>query len=92
MSGRIGICDTAMGTATSGYIQRRIGKCTEDIQIKYDGTVRDVTDTIIQPCYGDGFDYKQSVYVKGELQCCDVSRIAEKLRNKRENKLRSMKK
>ena len=84
MSGRIGICDTAMGTATSGYIQRRIGKCTEDIQIKYDGTVRDVTDTVIQPYYGDGFDYKQSVYVKGELQCCDVSRIAEKLRIKRE--------
>ena len=92
MSGRIGICDTAMGTATSGYIQRRIGKCTEDIQIKYDGTVRDITDTVIQPCYGDGFDYKQSIYVKGELQCCDVSRIAEKLTNRRENRLRAMKK
>ena len=35
--------DTAMGTATSGYMQRRIVKLTEDMKVQYDGTVRDVT-------------------------------------------------
>ena len=40
MSGRESTCDTAMNTATSGYIQRRIIKLIEDIKIQYDGTVR----------------------------------------------------
>jgi len=84
MSGRVGICDTATGTADSGYIQRRIGKCTEDIQIRYDGTVRDVNDTIIQYFYGDGFDYKNCIIINGEVNCCDVSRIANKLTMNRE--------
>ena len=46
MSGREGVCDTAMGTATSGYMQRRIIKLTEDIKIHHDGTVRDETKRI----------------------------------------------
>jgi len=40
MSGRESTCDTAMNTATSGYIQRRIIKLIEDIKVQYDGTVR----------------------------------------------------
>ncbi len=80
MSGREGISDTAMGTATSGYMQRRIIKLTEDIKIQYDGTVRDVTGQIYQMSYGDdGFDSTHTVKVNGGQEICDVSRIVNKL-------------
>lgn len=80
MSGREGICDTAMGTAKSGYIQRRIIKVCEDIQVKYDGSVRDTTGKIYQMAYGTtGMDPSQTVKVKGEQQPCDVSRIVDRL-------------
>lgn len=53
MSGREGICDTAMGTSTSGYIQRKLVKLMEDLQVQYDGTIRDSSGDIIQFSYGD---------------------------------------
>ena len=84
MAGRDGICDTAMGTATSGYIERKIAKCTEDITVKYDGTVRDAPGSRVQLCYGgNGYDPSNTVSVNGESQCCDVNRIARKLAMKR---------
>ena len=80
MSGREGISDTAMGTATSGYMQRRIVKLTEDIKIHYDGTVRDVLGNIYQLIYGDiGLDPTCTIKVQNEQQICDVSRIVNKL-------------
>jgi DNA-directed RNA polymerase beta' subunit len=80
MSGREGISDTAMGTATSGYMQRRIIKLTEDIKVQYDGTVRDITGTIYQVAYGNnGIDPTCTVKVKGEQEVCDISRMIEKL-------------
>jgi DNA-directed RNA polymerase beta' subunit len=85
MTGREGVCDTAMGTAKSGYIQRKIVKCLEDIQVRYDGTVRNTTGSIFQFAYGeDGFDPACTVPVNGEPQCCNVSRIVDKLNMKRE--------
>jgi DNA-directed RNA polymerase II subunit RPB1 len=53
VSGREGITDTAMKTATSGYIQRRMVKVAEDVQIKYDGTVRNALNNIIQYTYSN---------------------------------------
>jgi DNA-directed RNA polymerase II subunit RPB1 len=80
MSGREGICDTAMGTAKSGYIQRRIIKVCEDIQVTYDGSVRDATDKIYQLSYGDnGMDPCQTVKVNGIQQSCDISRMVDRL-------------
>lgn len=80
MSGREGICDTAMGTATSGYIQRKIVKLTEDITVKYDGTVRDATGKIYQNSYGyDGYDPLCTTKVNGVQDCCNVQRIVDKL-------------
>lgn len=82
MTGREGITDTAMKTATSGYIQRRMIKIAEDIQIKYDGTVRNGTDSIIQFCYGEhNMDPSQMVIKDNENMPCDVSRIAERINN-----------
>jgi len=53
MGGREGLIDTAVKTAETGYIQRRLVKAMEDVTIKYDGTVRDARDNIIQFQYGD---------------------------------------
>jgi len=80
MSGREGICDTAMGTATSGYMQRRIVKLTEDMKIQYDGTVRDTFGKVYQIAYGQlGFDPVCTVKVKNEQEMCDISRMVARL-------------
>ena len=80
MSGREGICDTAMGTAKSGYIQRRIIKVCEDIQVKYDGTVRDTTGNVYQMAYGDnGMDPCETVKVGKTQMPCDISRMVARL-------------
>jgi DNA-directed RNA polymerase beta' subunit len=87
MSGREGISDTAMGTATSGYMQRRIVKLTEDIKIHNDGTVRDVTGHIYQIVYGEnGLDPTCTVKVNGEQEFCDISRMVTKLNMEEEDK------
>ena len=57
MGGREGIIDTAVKTAKTGYIQRKLVKSMEDISVRYDGTVRNGKDQVIQFLYGeDGMD------------------------------------
>ncbi|EFC41982.1 RNA polymerase II largest subunit [Naegleria gruberi] len=57
MGGREGLIDTAVKTAETGYIQRRLVKAMEDVKVNYDGTVRDASGNIIQFLYGeDGMD------------------------------------
>ncbi|QSL64587.1 hypothetical protein MERGE_001888 [Pneumocystis wakefieldiae] len=57
MAGREGLIDTAVKTAETGYIQRRLVKALEDVMVKYDGTVRNSLGDIIQLVYGeDGLD------------------------------------
>ncbi|KAH8739107.1 DNA-directed RNA polymerase II/III subunit [Cryptosporidium ryanae] len=53
MSGREGLVDTAVKTAETGYMQRRLVKALEDLCIKYDQTVRTSDGQIIQFIYGD---------------------------------------
>jgi len=53
MAGREGIIDGALKTAITGYAQRRLVKCMEDVMIKYDGTVRTANNAILQISYGD---------------------------------------
>ena len=80
VSGREGITDTAMGTSTSGYIQRRIIKLTEDVKIHYDGTVRDATGRVFQASYGgDGMDPVKTVKVDGKQTFCDVQRVVDRI-------------
>ena len=56
MGGREGLIDTAVKTAETGYIQRRLIKALEDVMVKYDGTVRTSMEQVIQFLYGeDGF-------------------------------------
>ena len=57
MSGREGLVDTAVKTATSGYLQRTLIKGMEDLQVQYDGTVRTAQKEIVQFAYGnDGYN------------------------------------
>ncbi|KAF2073163.1 hypothetical protein CYY_005516 [Polysphondylium violaceum] len=53
MGGREGLVDTAVKTAETGYMQRRLMKALEDLSSQYDYTVRDSTGGIIQFIYGD---------------------------------------
>ena len=86
MSGREGISDTAMGTATSGYMQRRIVKLTEDIKIQYDGTVRDSIGNIYQIIYGEnGMDPTCTVKVNNSQDICDISRLVNRLNMEHED-------
>ena len=53
MGGRVGLIDTAVKTSQTGYIQRRLIKGLEDLNTKYDMTVRNNKNKIIQFEYGD---------------------------------------
>lgn len=100
MSGREGVCDTAMNTAKSGYIQRRIVKLTEDMKIQYDGSVRDSINRIYDFSYGEtGLDTTKTVKVNGKQEACDISRLVDRLNtqyevtnnNKKVNKVKKSK-
>jgi DNA-directed RNA polymerase II subunit RPB1 len=68
MGGREGLIDTAVKTADSGYIQRKLVKTMEDLHVEYDGTVRNANGGVVQFQYGgDGID---SICV--ESQACDL--------------------
>ncbi|KAH7001654.1 hypothetical protein EDB80DRAFT_722786 [Ilyonectria destructans] len=57
MAGREGLIDTAVKTAETGYIQRRLVKALEDLSARYDGTVRNSLGDVVQFLYGeDGLD------------------------------------
>jgi DNA-directed RNA polymerase III subunit RPC1 len=57
MGGREGLVDTAVKTAETGYMQRRLMKALEDLAVQYDSTVRDSSKCIVQFVYGgDGLD------------------------------------
>ena len=63
-AGREGLVDTAVKTADTGYMQRRLVKCLEDLSVEYDRTVRSADSQIVQFVYGgDGLD---PLYMEGE--------------------------
>ncbi|KAK7517511.1 hypothetical protein IWZ03DRAFT_173824 [Phyllosticta citriasiana] len=53
MSGREGLVDTAVKTAETGYMSRRLMKSLEDLSSQYDDTVRNSASQIVQFRYGD---------------------------------------
>ncbi len=57
ISGREGLVDTAVKTAETGYMSRRLMKSLEDLSMQYDTTVRNSSNGIVQFQYGgDGLD------------------------------------
>jgi DNA-directed RNA polymerase III subunit RPC1 len=53
MSGREGLVDTAVKTAETGYMARRLMKALEDLTIQYDLSVRNSVGGVVQFEYGD---------------------------------------
>ncbi|KAH9700987.1 DNA-directed RNA polymerase III subunit 1 [Citrus sinensis] len=53
MGGREGLVDTAVKTADTGYMSRRLIKALEDLSIQYDNSVRNAGGCIVQFLYGD---------------------------------------
>ncbi|RXK41196.1 DNA-directed RNA polymerase II subunit RPB1 [Tremella mesenterica] len=74
MGGREGLIDTAVKTAETGYIQRRLVKAMEDLKVAYDGTVRNSTGDVVQFLYGeDGMDGAAM-----EKQSFDIIRLSDR--------------
>jgi DNA-directed RNA polymerase subunit A' len=73
--GRDGLVDTAVRTAQSGYMQRRLINALQDIYVAYDGTVRNASGSIIQTRYAeDGIDVSKSDH--GRLNIDEILRRA----------------
>ncbi|BEI84854.1 hypothetical protein CcaverHIS002_0502550 [Cutaneotrichosporon cavernicola] len=53
ISGREGLVDTAVKTAETGYMARRLMKSLEDLSAQYDLSVRNSVGTVVQFEYGD---------------------------------------
>ena len=53
MGGREGLVDTAVKTAETGYMARRLMKALEDLSLQYDNSVRNSENTVVQFVYGD---------------------------------------
>lgn len=73
MGGREGLVDTAVKTAETGYIQRRLVKALEDVMVKYDGTLRNSLGDVIQFCYGE--DGMEATYL--ETQSLQTLRLSD---------------
>lgn len=63
MGGREGLIDTAVKTAKTGYVQRRLVKAMESVMVNYDGTVRHSSGSLIQVCL------EQAVMVCSQRPC-----------------------
>merc|ERR1740130_2362404 len=86
MGGREGVIDTACKTAETGYIQRRLVKSMEDISVRYDGTVRNQLNHVIQFLYGeDGMDGSRVEAQKVESVACSDREFVKKYKHDIEN-------
>lgn len=79
MGGREGLVDTAIRTAQSGYMQRRLVNALQDLQVKSSGLVTDNQGMVIQTMFGeDGVDPAKSDYGKA----ADLDKIIDEIRIK----------
>lgn len=79
MGGREGLVDTAIRTAQSGYMQRRLVNALQDLQVKPSGLVTDNNGLVIQTMFGeDGVDPAKSDYGK----VADLDKLIDQMRVK----------
>lgn len=77
MGGREGLIDTAVKTADTGYISRRLIKGLEDVMVKYDGTVRTSRELLIQFLYGeDGMAAEHFELINLDLPTLNNDKVA----------------
>ncbi|KAI5296463.1 DNA-directed RNA polymerase II subunit rpb1 [Ascosphaera acerosa] len=81
MAGREGLIDTAVKTAETGYIQRKLVKALEEVMVKYDGTVRNSLGDVIQFIYGeDGLDGAHIENQRVDVITCSDERFKQRFR------------
>ena len=81
MAGREGLVDTAVKTAETGYMSRRLMKALEDLYVHYDSSVRNAAGGIVQLRYGeDGMDPMGMEGPKGEPVAMDRLMTLAKMR------------
>ncbi|KAJ5676786.1 DNA-directed RNA polymerase II subunit RPB1 [Penicillium maclennaniae] len=81
MAGREGLIDTAVKTAETGYIQRKLVKALEEVMVKYDGTVRNSLGDVIQFIYGeDGLDGAHIENQRVDIIRCSDEKLRERFR------------
>ncbi len=69
MGGRESLVNTAIRTARSGYMQRRLINALQDLVAREDSTVRDSRGIVVQFTYGgDGVDPMKGVHKNEEVQ------------------------
>ncbi|RBQ22498.1 DNA-directed RNA polymerase subunit A' [Candidatus Methanobinarius endosymbioticus] len=79
MGGREGLVDTAIRTAQSGYMQRRLVNALQDLNVRESGLVTDNRGMVIQTMFGeDGVDPAKSDYGKA----ADLDKIIDEMRVK----------
>ena len=76
----LGLVDTAVKTAETGYMQRRLVKCLEDLCCQYDMTIRTSTNDIVQFTYGG--DSLDPIFLEGKDKPVDYERIYQHVRAK----------
>ena len=77
---REGLINTALKTAKTGYIQRRMIKALEDLVVNYDGTVRNINNVIIQNNYGcNSIDLMKQNEIKLPFVSYSNDKIREKI-------------
>lgn len=72
ISGREGLVDTAVKTAETGYMQRRLMKALEDLSTRYDDSVRNSIGGVVQFTYGD--DGLDPTYLEGDGEPVEFAR------------------
>jgi len=72
ISGREGLVDTAVKTAETGYMQRRLMKALEDLTTQYDLSVRNSTGGMVQFMFGD--DGLDPACLEGDAMPIDFDR------------------
>jgi DNA-directed RNA polymerase beta' subunit len=78
--GREGLLDTALKTASTGYLQRKMIKMVEDLKFGYTNVVSNAKDNIIEFMYGeDNMDASKLIKTKEGLSFIDINHINEKL-------------
>lgn len=79
IGGREGLVDTAVRTSQSGYLQRRLVNALQDLEVQYDGTVKDTRGMIVQFKYGeDGIDPMKSEYGSPETVRSIIESVTKK--------------
>lgn len=76
LASRESIVRVSMSTSNSGYAQRRMVEYLKNLSVRYDGSVRDTDNKLVQIKYGDdGTDGRWIIHGSGGDRAVDVDRI-----------------